>query len=95
MIPTYAELRHQVTEAAEDRPHPTKGVYQSGRHKGQPHRYGRLCYHEGGAVDGIFAGKLVTARGPDHQTSILALAHWLGITNLDPHVEVEVEGAGQ
>lgn len=78
-IPSYADLRRAVSDAATDLPHPTKG---------DGHRYGRVVYFDGGHVGARIGGSHWIAEGGDHQDSILALAHFIGATPLDPKVTV-------
>lgn len=97
-IPTYAELREALIERADVLGHPTKGNYQRrGGDTGIPHRFGSrngtVVYFAHGDVGGRFDGAYLVARGDDHQDSVLALAHHLGVTELDNGVAVdEIDG---
>jgi hypothetical protein len=86
-IPTYQELRRALDKRANKLTHPTKGTSM------EPHKYGSVVYFEGGHVGLKANGKYYIAEGEDHQDSVMALAHELGITSLDPGVTVnEVDG---
>lgn len=90
MIPTYADLRRALQEVALELGHPTKVDAD-----GNPGKYGRVVYWEGGDV-GVRTGErtYLIGHGDDHQESVWGLAHHLGLTKVDPGVEVEKVTAG-
>lgn len=78
-IPTFSSLRRLVADAADPLDHPTKG---------RGAKYGKVVYIDGGHVGARINGRYLIAEGDDHQDSVLALAHKLGATPLDPHVPI-------
>jgi len=92
-VPSVAELRRKVSEAAEPLEHPTKTGYhnveQNIRLANKPHKYGKVVYFDGGAVGIKNDGKLLVARGSDHGDSIWALAQHLGFVDFGPDVTVD------
>jgi hypothetical protein len=92
-IPTVSELRRQVSEAAEPLEHPTKRGYHNVeanvRLANLPHKYGKVVYFDGGAVGIKTGGKLLVARGADHDESMWALAQKLGFVDYGPEVTVD------
>jgi hypothetical protein len=79
-IPTYAELRRAVDEAAEPIEHPTKGPDA---------KYGKVVYVEGGEVIVKVDDTYLSAKGEDHAESVWALAYKLRLTSYDPAVAVK------
>jgi hypothetical protein len=92
-FPSYAELRLAVQQEATRLSHPTK-VVRDRRLGEKPHKYGSIVYFEGGHVGVLVKGKYLIAEGDDHQDSILALAHHIGVTQLDNKVKVAKVSAG-
>lgn len=81
MIATYAEVRLALQEAADVLAHPFKGPVIKKGQPAKPARFGSplggVVYREGGEVGVRVDGQGYIARGPDHETSAFALAHFL------------------
>lgn len=81
MIATYAEVRLALQEAADVLSHPFKGPVTKKGMPPRPARFGSprggVVYREGGEVGVGVDGRYFVARGPDHETSAFALAHYL------------------
>jgi hypothetical protein len=93
-VPTVAQLRKQLQDAAEPLGHPTKDGYhnveQNVRLANVPHKYGKVVYFGGGAVGLLTGGEYLVARGEDHDSSVWALAKHLGLVDFGPDVTVDV-----
>jgi hypothetical protein len=92
-VPTYAQLRAAVNQAAEDLDHPTKVMVDRDGNE-TPHKYGRVVYFEGGHVGAKIGSQYLIAEGESHELSVWALAHRADATPFDPKVKVQRVSAG-